>query len=102
MTVHIAIDDSDDRLTQEEWSSYWHEVDLLIRTVAPHIRGTRTSVPTSPYQNACWGFEVFEDRPYWGRQRIQEVLREIAGRYRQESVAWNESDTVFLPGIPED
>ena len=100
VTVHIAIGNSDNRLTQQQWGAYWSEVDRLVQSVSPHIHGAWLSASVSPYQNACWGFEVF-DEGYWGRPTVQAVLREIAGRYGQDSVAWNESETVFLPSIPE-
>lgn len=100
MTIHVAIGNSDNRLTQEEWSNYFHEVDLLVHSSAPHVYGTWLSPSESPYQNACWGFELPHEA-YWNRDSVQVCLREIAGRYRQDSVSWNESDTQFLPGIPE-
>lgn len=100
MAVYIAIGNSDNRLTQEQWSNYFHEVDLLVHSSVPHVHGTWLSPSESPYRNACWGFEVREDG-YWDRHRFVYVLREIAGRYGQESIAWNESETVFLPAIPE-
>jgi hypothetical protein len=99
VTIHVAIGNSDNRLTQQEWSSYFHEVDLLVRSAAPHIHGTWLSASESPYQNACWGFELSETG--WYRRRVQDALREIAGRYGQDSVAWNESETEFLPAIDE-
>lgn len=101
VTVHVAIGNSDNRLTQEEWSNYVHEVDLLVHSSAPHVHGTWFSPTDSPFQNACWSFEVLGDSHLWSRLAVQRVLREIAGRYRQDSIAWNESETVFLPGIPE-
>lgn len=100
MAVHIAIGNSDNRLTQEQWSNYFHEVDLLVHSAAPHVHGTWLSPSESPYQNACWGFEV-PDEGYWNSHRVKSLLREIAGRYGQDSIAWNESEPVFLASIPE-
>lgn len=102
MTVHIAIGNSDNRLTQQQWGAYWYEVDRLVQFTAPRIHGAWLSASASPYQNACWGFELAGRDTERLRSRMQGLLREIAGRYGQDSIAWNESDTVFLPGIPEE
>lgn len=98
MTVHIAIGNSDNRLTQQQWAAYWYEVDRLVQFTAPHIHGAWLSASASPYQNACWGFELGTGNL---RGRMQDVLREIAGRYGQDSIAWNESDTEFLLATEE-
>lgn len=100
MTVHIAIGNSDNRLTQQQWGAYWSEVDKIVRVCALRVHGAWLSASVSPYQNACWGFEVFDTGPC-GRSAVQGRLREVAGRFWQESIAWNESETVLLPGIEE-
>jgi hypothetical protein len=101
VTVHIAIGNSDDGLSQREWAKYIDEVDDLVKVVAEVVHGRWYSAPDVPWQNACWAFEMgtgnFADPAGW----IKERLARVAEMYGQDSIAWNESETEFLgPNIP--
>ncbi len=92
-TIQIAIGNSDDRLTQREWHEFVGAVDLLVRRLGDPIHGSWTSPSRDPYQNAAWALSVPSDA---ARDELRVELARIAGVFRQDSVAWNESHTEFL------
>lgn len=93
--VHIAIGNSDNRLTQQEWSQYYGQIDLAVRSCADTVHGAYASLPTAPYQNACWAI-VPKAKAV---DMLKNVLRNIAGGFGQDSVAWAPCPAVeFLPG----
>lgn len=92
MIVYISIGNSDDKLTQIEWSQYC--VEMITRVVSiGYKHGEWYSVPYSAYQNACWcvefttGSSIIEAR---------EVSTEIRKKYRQGSIAWAVAQTEFI------
>ncbi len=97
ITVYVTIGNSDDKLSQAEWASFYAAVDGVIRRAAYRVHGAWVSPSTDPWQNACWCAEVFpgpvgnvSDAPMWLRSQ----LANLAGAYGQDSVAWAEAPTV--------
>lgn len=105
-TVHIAIGNSDDRLTQAEWARFHADTDGLIRGAVEGlatIHGAWVSNPVHPWQNACWSFTVADEhRDAWQDERdlLRDALSRVARTYRQDSVAWTEGVTVFIEAAP--
>lgn len=90
--IHIAIGNSDDRLSQELWSGYARAVDIQVRRWTRTVHGHWHSLPDAPWQNAAWTFEVDEvNKPFLRKHLVQ-----VAARYDQESIAWGEFETEFL------
>lgn len=98
LIVYISIGNSDDKLTQAEWSKYYDMVDshIMSRRVVTH--GRWVSETTNAYQNACWCIE-----PSFGPNGLtdlKEVLASIAKEFNQDSIAWAEvKETEFIRGI---
>lgn len=100
MIVYVSIGNSDDKLTQAEWSRFWHDVDAVIRASiygdgkrAVTVHGAWQSVGTDRWQNACWCI----DSGGLDLGPLKNHLRAIAGNYRQDSIAWAQvKDTEFL------
>lgn len=92
-TAYISIGNSDDKLTQAEWSQY--VVEIIARVVSiGHTHGAWFSLPHTPYQNACWcvEFDTAEDLAE-GR----EVAAEVREKWRQDSIAWAQvTETEFI------
>lgn len=98
MIVYISIGNSDDKLTQKEWSDYWHEVNNLMAGAGVNFHGRWMSSPNVEYQNACWCIE-FDFGPK-RREWLQSQLGWIAEKYRQDSIAWAiVKDTEFIRGV---
>jgi hypothetical protein len=97
-TVYISIGNSDDRLTQAEWSEFCRDVDGLVRRYA-EVHGAWYSLPSTKWQNACWCV-AFEPRSSLKRSTMEE-LAVISKRYRQHSIAWAEAKTTFIEATDE-
>lgn len=93
-TAYISIGNSDDKLTQEEWSRFFHDISHAIGNYASTVHGEWLSAPQSRYQNACWCvvLDSLDDK-----KNLQELLAIIRKQYRQDSIAWADvPDTAFL------
>jgi len=91
VTITVQIGNSDDKLTQREWSEYWEatatDVDDLCET---HFSGS--SHGYAPWQNHCWVGEIEEsDIPV-----LTNRLRVVRERFRQDSVAITVGKTEFI------
>lgn len=95
ITVYISIGNSDDKLTQADWASFYREACVAIRDAATTVHGQWVSEPTSAWQNACWCIEIGPAQA----SSLKAKLAEIAGFYIQDCVAWAEANTEFLVGI---
>jgi hypothetical protein len=81
--VYISIGNSDDKLTQKEWSEFCAEVDGNLGVMAQK-HGVWFSAPQSQWQNACWCFEVQDD---WV-PALKTILARLARHYKQEWISW--------------
>ena len=98
-TVYISIGNSDDKLSQADWSAFRAAVDQLIRRVAHQVHGAWVSPSTDPWQNACWCVEVVDDPDldYNKAAWLRGQLANTAKAYEQDSIAWAEvPKTEFL------
>lgn len=87
MIVYISIGNSDDKLTQREWSDYWGHVGGSVRRWADTVHGEWLSLPSDPYQNACWCVDIDGDK---ARLMLRPDLEHLARDFRQDSIAWAE------------
>lgn len=100
MITYITIGNSDDKLTQQEWAAYFSAVAVAIQRATAAAGGTVhgqwASEPASAWQNACWCIDIGTD----SAELLKWRLAEIAGDFRQESIAWAEArKTEFIrPG----
>lgn len=92
LTVYISIGNSDDKLTQAEWATFYRVTNLGIRDEAEHVHGQWMSEPASAWQNACWCVEVADRNVL----RLRLTLAELAQRFRQDTIAWAEATTEFI------
>lgn len=83
-TIYISIGNSDDKLTQAEWSKFQHAADDAVHMYAAKIHGRWHSWPHDPWQNACWCIEI--DSSAAASLRLH--LAHMAFGYRQDSIAW--------------
>lgn len=91
-TAYVSIGNSDDKLTQQEWSLFFRQVAILLQRHGK-VHGQWASEPASAWQNACWCIEVSGDSLHF----VQAELVGLAMQYRQDSIAWAEvTSTEFL------
>lgn len=101
MTITIILGNSDNRLTQQEWSEFVSEVigvipkkhpwDLAPCPVETHFSGG--SGIAAPWQNVCVVVVCNEPEII---SKLRHDVREVRRKYRQDSVAWIEGKTEFL------
>lgn len=99
MVVYVSIGNSDDKLTQGDWATFYSAVGDVIDRTARVVHGAWVSVSTDPWQNACWCFEVASDPdPDYDKARwLRGQLANLAKAYEQDSIAWAQvSSTEFL------
>lgn len=90
--IYAAIGNSDNSLTQSEWSKFQTEFSELIGTEAAKIWETCFSAPTATWQNMCIGFDCDEAKI----SSVQEGLRQLVKKYHQDSIAWSEVKETIL------
>lgn len=84
MTVTIIAGNSDDKLSQGEWSQFVDDLDTVIRGDAifgVHFFGCPPS--SARYQNACWVIGL----PGRYSKQLRAAIEHVRARYRQNSVA---------------
>jgi hypothetical protein len=94
LTIYASIGNSDDKLSQHEWSVYVRSfVNTVHRYVRPgQVHGIWHSFPDDPYQNACICFEATPEQAADVRRDLEE-LRQL---HRQDSIAWATAQTEFI------
>lgn len=104
MIVYVSIGNSDDKLTQRRWAEFvtcvQQALDGAVAREQATVHGSWRSPSDAPWQNACWcvefGTESIAVEP------LRELLAELAGIYRQDSIAWAEvKETQFLAREPK-
>ena len=84
MIVYLSIGNSDDKLTQREWSNFWVRIAGEVVSLASTTHGAWFSNPAGPWQNACWCLEFTSEAD---AKEAREMATEIRKEYRQDSVA---------------
>ena len=83
MIATIQIGNSDDKLSQQEWSTYVKEIRLVVNEYGIETLFFGSSEGSQPWQNACWVVAVREtDVGSMFRQ-----ITKIRKRYKQDWVA---------------
>ena len=91
-TITIQIGNTDDKLTQKEWSDFALYIGGAITRHAAQVHFSGTSGSCAPWQNAAWVF-VIEPANVG---LLRELVTSIRAEYRQDSVAWTEGETLFV------
>lgn len=90
--VCFAIGNTDDKLGQASWSAFLSEVHAAVDMATvdgAHIQFAGYSAPGAPWQNALWAIEIPTGEEGPGIEATLRVaLTGLAGRYRQDSIAW--------------
>lgn len=91
-TVHLAIGNSDDKLTQRDWHRYVRDVQELIVKRSARVHGVWFSLPDSEYQNFC----IASEMPDEVLSDVRSLLADLRKRYGQDSIALNVSETEYV------
>jgi hypothetical protein len=102
-TFYISIGNSDDRLSQAEWSCFVLDVDrafeMAVRYEGARVHGRWLSRADDPWQNACWSADWHDDLAFVV-DALKRKLTALARTYRQDSIAWAVvAETEFLGAV---
>lgn len=91
MIVYMSIGNSDNKLSQLDWSDFAAKFESEIRNWADEVFGVWYSHSTSEWQNMCVAANLREP------ESVKHKLRELRDEYDQESIAWAEvPNTEFI------
>lgn len=96
LTVYVSIGNSDDKLSQLDWCRYAEEVDRAVSRAARfegvRVHGRWYSLPTEPWQDACWCLDFDAELVRLGHpETLRASLARLAAAYRQDSISWAEA-----------
>jgi hypothetical protein len=89
-TAVICIGNSDDKLTQAEWSEYVKDVDTFVDKWRFNVYFRGFPASSERWQNACW---VLDARDLFGEPAgmaldiLRDELGRISKKYKQDSIA---------------
>jgi competence protein ComGF len=89
---YVAIGNTDNKLTQQEWALFVETVRNVLNGYTRQIHVEGYSLGDKPWQNVVWGFDI--DSQF--TSKLQEALRITAYNFQQDSIAWSETQTIFL------
>jgi hypothetical protein len=99
--VYISIGNSDDKLTQRQWSDFVLVVDHALNGAVNRghaaLHGSWRSPSDAPWQNACWCIEFEAGLVAVGP--LRELLAGVASDFHQDSIAWTEVKTTEFLGV---
>jgi hypothetical protein len=93
-TITVQIGNSDDKLTQNQWSDFVNKIDRAIQLAKARIHFMGGSYNDAPWQNFCWVFQLPEDNRESGS--LFQHLKLIRKDFQQDSLAWTEGETLFV------
>lgn len=89
-TITIQIGNTDDKLSQEEWSDYYEAIDRAVSLLALKLHFSGAPPSHARRQNACWVIDID------GEDELQAIVTRTRLKYGQESVAWTKGRTEFI------
>lgn len=92
ITVYASIGNSDDKLSQAQWSRFVEHFMALVHSHATQVHGEWYSAQQAPWQNACICFVLPETLVGTLRERLTSLRQE----YGQDSIAWAVATTTFI------
>lgn len=91
-TVTVQIGNTDNKLSQEDWSCYVDGVDECVRSYCSSIHFFGAPPNYSKWQNAAWVFECDEVK----LGLLRETLSVERGLFNQESIAFTVGETAMI------
>jgi hypothetical protein len=91
-TIVIQIGNSDDKLSQKEWSDFVADVKTVLDRFEAKIHFFGGSPNWESWQNCAWVAEINESLCFG----LKDHLIFLRKKYRQASIAWNMGNTEFV------
>jgi hypothetical protein len=95
--VTVCIGNSDDKLTQQQWSNFVADVNTLILRSGFQLHFHGFPSGAMPWQNACWVFELPNHlNIIIIMQELQRELAQLCVKYDQDSIAVILGDSMLV------
>lgn len=91
-TITVSIGNSDNKLTQRQWSEFVNHIDSLIREISAQVHFFGGSPNWERWQNTAWVFDCAREVT----PDLKNSLKEYKQMYKQDSIAYIEGETEFL------
>jgi hypothetical protein len=91
-TIIVQWGNSDDKLTQKEWSEFCSVLAQMANNMPTHFFGF--SSPVASWQNGCWVFASTMPEV----RDIKFTLANLATRFKQDTIALTIGITEFVKG----
>ena len=92
ITITVIIGNSDNNLTQTDWSLFASKTEEKIQLFANNVYFAGCPSSKSPYQNFAIVFSLNDDR----QQVLKEMLIDLRETYCQDSIAWISGESQFI------
>jgi hypothetical protein len=92
ITIAVLIGNSDNKLTQSEWSQFCSQTRDCIEDISNEIFFSGGSEWDAPWQNACWTISVDSGNLDLLKQRLTTIRKE----FKQDYVALLCGSTIFI------
>jgi len=94
ITLTLIIGNTDNKLTQSEWSNYCSQFMELVTAYSDKVHFCGGPSTWSTYQNLCMVSEISTEQPEFNAfGKSLQILRE---RFRQDSIAYCPGITQFI------
>lgn len=88
ITYVVQIGNSDNKLSQAEWSLFVEGLAHLLANMSTHIHFFGFSSPAAAWQNCCAVFDDPRHRDEWEFQKdLEQRLADLAAMFRQDAIA---------------
>jgi hypothetical protein len=91
-TITIQIGNTDNKLSQNDWSHYVEATKQAIEKIVNEVHFFGGSPNWYPWQNVAWVVVLQEEMI----PEIKQQLAFVRHSYKQDSVAWTEGETIFV------
>lgn len=90
--VYVSIGNSDNKLTQQEWSEFCDDLIDVLGDYEERVYGQWYSLPNAPWQNMVASIEIADDL----LDQLRAALRPLAEEYHQDSIALQAGTAEFV------
>lgn len=100
-TYTVSIGNSDNKLTQKEWSEFVDGLGICLRVSQAEIHFFGFTRADGPYQSCTAVFAKPEADPSaedWA-ESLKYHLAQLADEFRQDSIAWTQGETDFIKAL---
>jgi len=96
ITAYVSIGNTDGKLSHAEWAEFHALTAELLTELGLNtaVFGAWHSLPATPYVNACWAVQI----PAVHVDAVKDALARLAGKFRQDSIAFAVAETEFIAG----